>query len=455
MNGILETLNQASQSFTLEGVLKWYALISLFSTPTALAFIAYTFKKYPEAYSAVNKKVSDFIDGDDDKSSRKKKGRKEKPSAQDASKNKTDELARLPHSDMDEEEERLNIPQMILRVGDKYRCQLSDLDKQKLKSIDYVWDTDNPFVGNIDKETGIYTAQKVGKAFIECGSRRMRIYAVDVRPNNKQWFALRAMTELLTKADIANIKTANIFKRIKSLNGDNRKITYDSPEGQLTYQWNDEGTIQRILYRLNGSVDIDALVADMSEYMQEMPSPDNTDDGRYWYHKSSLDEDFGAIDFVAFIKPSQQNYIYLGASVCWRQGALENELKSNIQMILRSFENLIDKADLPVSLVATVESEGSGKDVHKENGEKENDDARRQAQRRSDNDGTPGLKRDKDTPIVTEEMLRNAEMPAPEEYNDNPELENEPVEEGMDADKAFDDFNEEGEEEYNRLNRKH
>lgn len=458
--GILTTYAaEAIHGISLISIIEWYGMICLAALPVSLASLIYIYKKRPNVVSAFDRTVDRIVDG------RQKGGEplKEKTEPENG------ESSASPKAiTVEEDNEEAGIPNMILQVGDRYQCCLSKKNRNDILGGDFTWGTDNPFVGDINETKGVFEAKKVGRTYIECGAKQIRIYYAEVRPNLTGWFGYLPVNDVLNKTCLADIKMRELARKILSIDGTKNTITYDWGGMTLSYQMNRKDEVVRILFRIPDRFDlIDTIKKGIAEYMEPLKTRDEIKERFYYYHMCGLDEDYPeSVDFTAFIRKSGKDDWYFGIGECWRAGASDGEIKENTEMVERSFKDLLDKQDIPVMVGSKLKKESRST----ANGQTETP-AQKAVSRRSRKAKTVAepawqekeqeIREPADTGTTTEEISpeperSNVSQDDPTEIPDtNPSNDGEDYSDGenrieiqSESDDPFADFSEAGEQEY-------
>ncbi len=332
----------AAVSVSLSGILKAYGLMCLVMLPAALAIMIYAFVRRPEWFRRYDEAMDRLLGG------QPRQEETEKKDTQDIHED-AEQAGKTPQKTAEQENTEFGIPNMVLHVGDRYQCYLSDRNRADVGSM-RTWSTDNPFAGKIHQMKGLFEACRAGRCYIECGEAKVRIYYVDIRPNDTLWFGYNALQDLFNGTIPADIKTREITRQIDAEKTCGDILSYRTAEGSLTYTF-DDGRTASFLFRMEDSRENrQAVESRMQEYMEQLKFNESSG-GSYWIHRSSLEDDYpDSVDYVAFMKRSAKGGLYFGAGRCWRPGASKEEIEDNTDMLVRSFADMMDEQDVPQAL---------------------------------------------------------------------------------------------------------
>lgn len=322
-------MHNLSTTAIFSGVLEWYALFCLVTVPLAVALFIVAYRRRPAVLKAADKAMEKVSKG-------AKKGKDDGRS--------NDGSNAAP-----------GIPKLPLRIGDKYHCRLTQRNRQDL-GTDRTWSVDNTFLAEIGPLQGVLEAKRAGRCYVLCGAERVQIYYADIRPARKDWFAA-GVTALLLRAAQRSDMLATLKCRPSKIRrtATGEVIMYRHPWGTLQCSLED-GRLCRYLYTIRWydmrAGDIDAAV---EEYMAPL-AVDGKGGDRYWTHRSGDgDPHPSSVDYVAFRRESATGAVLMGMGRCWRDGADEDEVAENTEMMARSFADILDARDVPRKLGAPEE----------------------------------------------------------------------------------------------------
>ena len=325
-------------------IFKYYTLACMIFFPFICLYLVYLYK-----HTNVLKKIDAFFE--------LKLDGKPGPAAERLA--EAEKKDKLPEEDAEteqneEEGTELPIPVLNLRVGDKYLCQLSDLEQKEVGNI-IEWESSNPFVASIPENDGLLKANHEGVCDMMIGD--YSIYKVIVEARNRKGYLGQDIKDLFNFGLIDQIKARLPF-HLKIKNMDFQKgITEFVGDGlkvkNMTYQSDKKGRVIRFVYEvIKDDENWKEILTQMSDRMTEIEDKDNTRPQRkYWYHLGYAEDDKTQeelyADFVAFMKISSKGDILLGVGKSWRFGGSEDEIKNNLEMIERSFADCLDDEELP------------------------------------------------------------------------------------------------------------
>ena len=400
MNTILEagqTFFSTFGAMSFQDVAALYGKMCFVTLPFSLIVLIYIYKKRPSLVSKFDAAIDRLLDG-------KAAVQSEASQAPAEDMEAVEEVATMKDIPLEEENEQFGIANMKLVVGDKYKCFLSQKNRQEIRGGDYSWSTDNPFVGTIHEGKGVFVARKVGKTFVECGGEHIRIYYADISPRNKEWFACQPLADLYGHASMATIKIRELKRKIRDLDESRGLIVYEWQPGTLTYQLDKKDRVVRLLFRLPKDTDLEGIKSGLAEYMEIIKAEAGNPQCLYWYHKNGLDDEYPqSVDLAAFLMPSAKGDWYFGIGEYWRAGADEKELANNPEMMIRTFSDMLDKADIP-QVVGSELQEDYTKEEQRQM-KREETRLRRKTSARSR----------KSVPIVAESQTASEEAPQEEE----------------------------------------
>ena len=303
---------------TFSGVLEWYALFCLVTVPLAVALFIMAYRRHPSVLKAADKALEKASKG-----AGKDGGRS-----------------------VDESNAALGIPKLPLRIGDKYYCRLTQRNRQDL-GTDRTWSVDNTFLAEIGPLQGVLQARRAGRCYVLCGAERVQIYYVDIRPARSDWFAADATALLLRAASRADVLATLKGKPAKTRRtAAGEVMLFRQPWGTLQCSLED-GRLCRYLFTIRTN---DERAHDIDDAVEEYMAPLEVSacDGIYWTHRSGDgDPHPGSVDYVAFRRLSERGGMLLGMGRCWRDGADEDEVAENTEMMARSFADVLDPWDVP------------------------------------------------------------------------------------------------------------
>lgn len=333
------------QDISLNEVIKWYGIVCLACLPFSILTFIYIVKKRPDIVGKFDKAIDKFVGTENKKEDEEKK-------------QNVKEQEKPDKPSEEQENESMGIPNMILKIGDRYQCHLSAKNSLDVGN-DRTWTVNHPFIAEISPNRGIFEAKRAGKCYIECNSElHIRIYHAQIIPKHEDWFAAYSLGTLMSGSDKATVKVGEIAKKMVFCNDEKHMMRYMYPNGFLDYHWDGEGKIDAVLYRLDddryAARDIEE---GLNEYMEKLDLK-NESPATYWIHQCDMEcDDPGSVDFVAFTKKSARGQIYFGAARCWRQGAEKSEILENTEMIERAFTSMIDPEDIPKNVGARIKKE--------------------------------------------------------------------------------------------------
>lgn len=377
----MATILSVFEHLDLDAVLRYYGLLCMFCLPVSLAVLIFIYRRRPELVQRFNSAV-DKMAGDG-------RAKPSDPSG-DAP------AAEKPVLSTEEENDLDGIPNLVLHIGDRYRCMMSAKNRQDVGGTNFALRSANDFVGRVSGSKNIFTALKAGETYIESEAGSKPIYYAVVRPTDEEWPVKDALKDVFTACDIANVKVRRIKEKILSLDTEHRILEYEVPGGTLKYEYAKDDSVRRILYVLKeSSVDREDMEKKIREYMEQVPYSGPADGKtRYWYHQNGYDEG-GFVDFVAMMKSGGDGRVYLAVGECWRYGASVEEIAENPLMTDRSFGGLLPAELLPAKV---------GNDLCEEMTEEEKNG--REEMERANRAGRA------DEPAVSEEVHSVGEQPA-------------------------------------------
>lgn len=336
--------------FDIKTILVYYAIGCLVLLPFYIIFIIYLCKKRPEVIQKLNARLDRMLGIEPQQKAEEIKDENQKGDSAEPTK---------PSKTIEEENDEMGVSTMMLKVGDTYKCYVSESDQKHISGSRFTWKNTDEFVGKIDEMTGRFEALKVGQSFIECADKR--IYYVIVKPNAQDWFAEKLLRLVLDNMDIVNITANFISKKILDLNEDSRIISYEGWEPgmkSVTFEYNKrKETVRFLLALANNQPTFDSICSNIAEYMNPIDFEKNSKvTTKYWVHKSGEGDD-SSVDYVAFLKLGSDGLLYFGVGECWRIGADEIEIQSNPDMVDRSFKNILPSAEVPKAVRTTVKNE--------------------------------------------------------------------------------------------------
>lgn len=342
---IIETVTSSKIAMLdIKTILVYYAIGCLILLPFYAIFIIYLCKKKPHYIKRLNNRI-DMVLGIE--SQEEKKDDKEQELTEESEEES---------KSIEEQNEEMNISNLFLKVGDTYKCNITEWDINQISGSRYIWGSTDEFVAPIDAMTGMLQAEKIGECFIECGEKR--IYYVKVLPNDTDWFGNRILELVLGNMDKENLAVSFIKNRITVYDESSRTIGYEvfgSPSMVMLFEYNKKNEIVRVVIKTKHSqAEEDDIVKHIGEYMSPVKlDRSQKTETKYWNHYTN-NSGIKTIDYNAFLKKGKDGYLYFGIGECWRIGADENEIASNPEMIERSFKNLLPSSEIPEQVKTTA-----------------------------------------------------------------------------------------------------
>ena len=342
-------------NFDLKTIATYYGIICLFCLPISLAAIIFIYRKRPDIVKSMDAAVDKLFG---DKPEQKAKPAKPENSPEPKNESENEKAQPEPSKDAKEEIEEYGIPTLILFVGDRYKCVMSNKNRKDIGGTDFRWAVEDGFVGEILEPGGIFDAKHVGETYIKSLIADVSIYHAEVKPIHKDWFAATVMMDILKAEDINNIKVRNIKETISNLETERRILEYQIDGYSLSYEYSRDDAVRRALYILPDKEETRKGISEkIAEYMEPVKLTDESiKDVSYWYHETIEGKD-EYVDFIAFMKRSSTGKLYFGIGESWRYDATVDEIIGNHLMIIRSFKELIDPADYPASVGSQLKTE--------------------------------------------------------------------------------------------------
>ncbi len=333
----------------LKTIATYYGLICMFCLPISLVAIVFIYRSRPDIVKSLDTAV-DKLFGD--------QPAKPNDETEPAKEEETATPQAEPAKDTKEEIEDYGIPVLVLYVGDRYKCVMSNKNRKDVGGTDFRWAVEDAFIGNMTETGGIFIAKHVGETYIKSLAADIPIYLVEVKPVHTDWFATLLMKDVLEAEDISNIKVRNIEKKIVNLETERKIIEYQMDGYSLSYEYGKDDAVRRALCVLPDNQETRNGIAEkITEFMEPVNIQVKDAVGAsYWYHETVEGKD-GFVDFVAFMKASVSGRLYFGIGECWRYGSTVDEIIGNHLMIIRSFRALIDKKDYPASVGTGLKAE--------------------------------------------------------------------------------------------------
>lgn len=231
-----------------------------------------------------------------------------------------------------------------LRVGDTYMCVLNDLEKNMIGSR-RDWVVLNPFVGEIDENTSVFTAKKVGSTLIVCGD--VRIYYIEVEPISRNWFAKNiydAFSEGVNKTELINSYSKNKIKEGST----SSQITIKLPPAKSAIlEFDSNQNLCKCLFILNKS-DKKSTEDGLEERMEKIRTEATEID--FWIHKQRNDYE-DCVDNASFIWEKDDKLIF-GLARNWRNKGTVEEFCANTGMFVSAFSTLLNLQEFPKILAS-------------------------------------------------------------------------------------------------------
>lgn len=335
------------KGFDITTILLYYAIGCLILLPFYVLFIIYLCKKKPQYIQKLNARL-DKILGIETAEVKKEV----KPDAEKKETESKDETPEKESKSIEEINEEMNVSNMVLRVADTYKCNITEWDRQYIEGNNYTWKSTDKFIASVDEMTGKLEAKKVGECFIECGGATF--YFAKVLPTNPDWFAAKILRIVLGNMDKSNITANFISEKILDLNEESRIISYkgwlENME-KFSFEYNKRNEVIRALIVLkNAESTVNDICKNLGEYMSPVEFEKNSKiTTKYWVHKSN-NEGIESVDYNAFLKVGTNGDLYFGIGECWRIGADDQEIVTNPEMIDRSFKALLPASEVPAQL---------------------------------------------------------------------------------------------------------
>lgn len=407
---------------TIEGILKIYGILCLFSSPCSFLVLVYMIKKQPKAVTKFNDAIDKLVDG------KKNEETENKPDT-----DKQPEPAALSKT-IEEQNEDIGIATLNMFRADTYKCFLTTENIRNAGMVNVgSWKSSNPFVANFEtkNDINIITAKKVGNAIICSGD--MQIYHLNVKSKDESWWGHQHLDNLFRSVHNSNIKYKNRNRRFSKDSQNLRLLVMErsSLQPKTTYSWDSKGNVNLVVFEMNPN-DVGHIATTQSmieEYFEKIEIKEFPETS-YWYHGTSRLLDYGdednneqPVDFVAMFKKLDSGNIVFAVSAVWRQGADVTEVKNNPLMIDRCFENIIPLSEaVRLAVVQTEE-----KKIEKDN---DNDKIPEKTQEDSDNSSAPIQEdnnedpEDKNNETSSVDPNENDDPSESEEDEENPEMSN-------------------------------
>ena len=249
-----------------------------------------------------------------------------------------------------------------LKVGDRYYCVLNTIERNEV-GMAAGWKSTNPFVAEIDENSGQMNARHVGSCNIESGEKGYvhTIYKVVVKERNSGWKASKEFDAIaLRDTGIDQMRLLNIGRRrLFCIDHEARTTIYTDELStdllRIMYEHDEENRLVRALLEFNNREETkDEILREMDERMERTRKEKPENEPARWYYMKDCEEDF--VNAVAFMKLSHHGTILLGIGKTWRGGAESEEICNNEQMIERTFARLLDQKDIPQTIRTTEEA---------------------------------------------------------------------------------------------------
>lgn len=367
-------LNLSEITLTWDLIFKVYVITALTVNILSFPMIVLLYKRQPSFLKKIDSAIDRFIEG--------KKGTKDEGKKKDeGTEEKPDEG--LKGKSVEEMNELNGIANIVLYIGDSYKCMLNEFERKSLLNGGGMWTSSDEFVGCFEKGN-LFTAKKVGTTFLSYNG--IRLYYIEVRSMNAGW-RLQPYVEIIMKRPLLDTVKYQ-FRKEKitaySIDAKDGEVLSYRPGGgkdTITVHAGTNKTVDRIVIS-SAQEDIDRIRKEFSEFFEPTEEKVPKDGVQYWYHKWSDENENGkdtGIDMVAFLRKSGQGGVTLGICRSWRKTAEVEEIAQNPEMILRQFFRMLPSGEFPETVrpskdEAPKEMNDSKKDIPLKNdrsGEKE------------------------------------------------------------------------------------
>lgn len=320
-------------------ILKIYAIVTLTLTPvTVIALVI--LQKSIRAVEWLDSKIDKLLNVKQEKKTDNKQEVKEEPkTAAPAKENKEDE----PED---------NITRLRLAAGDEYHCCLSQREQIR-RTYDVEWIPDNYFIGNIDKDSGLFKAVKTGKVKIltirkgDDMDPGNAVYEITVNPKDKDWFADIIMWGIITPDKSTNYLSMAEGYEIVNESPAKRTIKYAGHKGivSLTIQADKKNMPVRALWRIKrDSAEARSIEEALNERMEEIKT---RGDIKIWTYDHKTNPDYpGQVIAYAYKKESVTGDVILGIGKAWRDSGDKQEFLMNVRMAEALFSDCSENEPL-------------------------------------------------------------------------------------------------------------
>ena len=228
-----------------------------------------------------------------------------------------------------------------LTVGDTYQCMLTETEKYEV-GTKRTWSSTEPFVGEIDGDSAMFTALKVGSTYIECGE--VLLYYIEVVPMIKSWlFDTFYASVCGTRRIQQENKQSNMKKLKKRLGVRFKDLRLTCKESKATHA---------VLFLKNKLSCVSIIKQGMAERMEMIET--SLLDTTVWVHKNGKGSD-EIVDYAAFLKVNDESNVIFGIGQNWRQGGNIKEFTANAAMFIHTFMEHLSEDDLPAVCVQQKE----------------------------------------------------------------------------------------------------
>lgn len=284
-----------------------------------------------------------------------------------------------------------------LKTGDSYMCVLTDLERTQVGS-QRDWTVSEPFVGEVDEATNVFTAKKSGKTYINCGD--VRIYYIEVEPRQKAWFAEKEYNAFVTGMKREKMLDRYPPKKVKNTPGTGQQVVISGLNSikSLSVQFDKNGKCHRLLYRMPDTPQSLRLIEEgLSERMDRVET--HVKDVSFWAHLQGKKGE-ETVDHAAFVMYSRDGHLMLGIGHNWRVNGSLEECIANPSMFVITFASLVDEDDMP-DMLARIDTEDDSsvkKDDHPVKADtKEDEESDVQPEAEPGQDSDEGLQESNDT----------------------------------------------------------
>lgn len=309
-------------------IIFWYGAITLAMIPIGVIGMIIIEKR--------TRILSNFLQEMVDKKEEKKDDvdKEKKKETENNSKNQK------PEKKKDEERNILK-----LRTGDTYLCRLNNLEIKETGS-DPTWNITDAFVAEINQETGIISAKRDGKTYVECGDKRL--YELNVIPSDKEWPLEQLYQSIKNKLRINEIASQMVNKKVSQfLFDDTKRIRkyWNIPGSNLKLHFRygekntkDEGIILQAI-AIAPLPEEEKIIKGLKNRMREVPTLKNSITS-FWI-RDTWNENFedNLAEFAAFIQ-RKDAFLIIGFSKLWKDEVTEEEFRMNSNIFLRMFEGM-------------------------------------------------------------------------------------------------------------------